>query len=414
MSEFVSKLPDKVVENFILLCLCLAILVAFSYPSPGSRAADIQSGKWRIIEVTNNIMVFLLSGLTLKIEDLKHVFDNKYLVIYGLVSINLLTTLAAFVMVLLPFPTSDFSIGLAIFSTVPTTLGVGVALTQLSKGDFTLSLFLTIASNMLGIVTIPYLLGIYLEGFGSVQLDPLYIAYRLSITVLLPSIAGIGLRRLIPAVKDLTKTYKSSLSMFSTFNLMMIVWMNLSVSRNIIFDQSGLEVFGVLVVVFIQHSFYLAAQIVFLTQILPFIGIRIPIKQSVSLIIMCSQKSSPVALSVIALVASGAGQRGLLTIPCILGQLTQIFMGSVLTRLFAGWVDAAEQQLMAASLQDSGHDGIDNSGDLVGDVELQEVSDVPAGKEESLLDEKESQREPAASSVIQVLEEGKLEETACL
>lgn len=360
---FVSKLTEKVIENFILVCLCVAILVAFSYPVPGSRAADIQSGNWKVIEVINNIMVFFISGLTLKIEELKHVFKNKYMVIYGLVSINLLTTLVAFIMIFLPFPTSDFSIGLAIFSTVPTTLGVGVALTQLSKGDSTLSLFLTISSNMLGIVTIPFLLDIYLSSFGNVQLDPLYIAYKLSITVLLPSLVGIWVRRFIPGVKDLTKTYKSSLSMFSTFNLMMIVWMNLSVSRNIIFEQSGLEVFGVLVVVFVQHSFYLSLQAILLTRILPAIRIHMPMKQCVSLIIMCSQKSSPVALSVITLVASGAGQRGLLTLPCILGQLTQIFMGSLLTRHFAKWVDGAEQREEVTQ-----SDG-DQNDDEVGDVD---------------------------------------------
>jgi hypothetical protein len=43
--------------------------------------------------------------------------------LYGLITINFVTTLVAFVMIRLPFPTASFSEGLAIFCTVPTTLG---------------------------------------------------------------------------------------------------------------------------------------------------------------------------------------------------------------------------------------------------------------------------------------------------
>jgi predicted Na+-dependent transporter len=53
---------------------------------------------------------------------------------------------------------------------------------------------------------------------------------------------------------------------------------------------------------------------------------------------MASQKSSPVALSVITVIASGT-KRGLLTIPCILGQLGQIFIGSILVNRLAKWAE---------------------------------------------------------------------------
>lgn len=44
--------------------------------------------------------------------------------------------------------------GLTIFCVVPTTLGVGVALTAASRGNQALALLLTIVTNLLGIVTV--------------------------------------------------------------------------------------------------------------------------------------------------------------------------------------------------------------------------------------------------------------------
>eukprot|EP01033_Poteriospumella_lacustris_P000234 gene234-156_t len=60
-----------------------------------------------------------------------------------------------------------------------------------------MSLFMTIVSNMLGIVSIPYLLQIYLAsadlGTSNVHLDPKKLAYRLTLTVLAPSIVGMAM-----------------------------------------------------------------------------------------------------------------------------------------------------------------------------------------------------------------------------
>jgi predicted Na+-dependent transporter len=43
---------------------------------------------------------------------------------------------------------------LTIFCVVPTTLGVGVALTAASRGNQALALLLTISTNLLGIITV--------------------------------------------------------------------------------------------------------------------------------------------------------------------------------------------------------------------------------------------------------------------
>lgn len=338
--NLISYLCGKVVKNFILFALFVAVLVAFSYPSPGKLASSFTASDFRIIEFCNNVVVFLISGVTLKIEDLHSVFQYKHLVLYGLVSINFITTLICFLTLQFPFPSKSYAIGLTIFCCVPTTLGVGVALTQEAKGDKIMSLFMTIVSNMLGIISIPYLLQIYLAsadlGTSNVHLDPKKLAYRLTLTVLAPSIVGMAARRYIPKLAPLVDKYKSELGMFSMANLMTIVWMSLSGARNLIFDQNPVEILVLFIVAVLIHLFYLLFNYIVLLKAFHYC---VPMKQAISILIMASQKSSPVALSVIAVVAQTTSEKGLLTIPCVLGQIGQIFVGSIVTGYFAKWVD---------------------------------------------------------------------------
>lgn len=55
--------------------------------------------------------------------------------------------------------------------------------------------------------------------------------------------------------------------------------------------------------------------------------LRLPVKEAIAVLIMGSQKSAPVAVTVISYIPSDTRQRGLLSVPATVGQLTQIFMG---------------------------------------------------------------------------------------
>ena len=60
-----------------------------------------------------------------------------------------------------------------------------------------------------------------------------------------------------------------------------------------------------------------------------------PIESAVTLTIMTSQKSAPVALAVISSFTTDLTLLGLLAVPCIIGQIVQIFIGSLLAPYFA-------------------------------------------------------------------------------
>ena len=73
------------------------------------------------------------AGLTLRTSDFRQLARHWVAVVYGIVAICLLTPFLALPIQHLPLEPEQFRVGLAIFCVVPTTLGVGVALTQVSR-----------------------------------------------------------------------------------------------------------------------------------------------------------------------------------------------------------------------------------------------------------------------------------------
>ena len=63
--------------------------------------------------------------------------------------------------------------------------------------------------------------------------------------------------------------------------------------------------------------------------------IVLPVKDRVAVVIMGAQKSAPVAVTVNSYITPNVAQQGLFAIPALIGQLTQIFVGSALSRYFA-------------------------------------------------------------------------------
>ena len=210
----------------------------------------------------------------------------------------------------------------------------------MSKGDQALALFLTVVSNLLGILTVPPLLGLYLSSspVTNVTIDVWSLCFKLTLTVLIPSLIGMGLRNGFLYIMKLVNTYKVYLSLFSTFNLVMIVWMALSNSQALLLQQSFLDILIIIGIAVAMHLFYLFANSIMVSKRF----LNFSLRQSIAVVIMASQKSSPVALAIITNLQLSSDQKGFFAIPCIIGQLSQIFIGSLLARRFAKQVESSE------------------------------------------------------------------------
>lgn len=56
--------------------------------------------------------------------------------------------------------------------------------------------------------------------------------------------------------------------------------------------------------------------------------LRLPLDEAVAVVIMSSQKAAPVAIAVISYVTPNIATQGLLSMPGLIGQLFQLFLGS--------------------------------------------------------------------------------------
>lgn len=199
-----------IIENFLVIVFAIAITVALIFPTPGATLGSILFDGKSFIQSINTIIVFFISGITLKVEDFADLSKYTKPILYGILSINLLTTVLAPFFLHATFLAPNFRLGLTIFSCVPTTLGVGVALTQLATGDVMLALILTVLTNSLGTLTTPFLLKIYLNSNNNNEFhfDSFGLFVNLIIEVLIPTVIGIAVRYYIISLEAQFKSIK--------------------------------------------------------------------------------------------------------------------------------------------------------------------------------------------------------------
>jgi sodium/bile acid cotransporter 7 len=336
-----------VVANFLPLGFALAVLVSLTWPLPGRTVGSGLIADVRAVQAANNAAVFLVSGLTLNLSDFKAATSDWRAPTFGLLAILGVTPMLGFAALRLPLRPHEFAVGLAIFCVVPTTLGVGVALTAAAKGNQALALALTVSTNLLGIATVPYLLRAVLSGTPSaavISVDPADLAIKLVFTVLVPTAVGVAARRASSRLTAWVGAHRTALSLFSHCNLVCIVWQTLSAASTTLLRQRPGDVFIVIAIAAALHLLMLAAMHVVVAY-----GLRLPPRERVAVVIMSAQKSAPVAVTVITYITRSGVQQGLLAIPALVGQLTQIFIGSALARNLAKQVQLAEEVQAAPS-----------------------------------------------------------------
>jgi predicted Na+-dependent transporter len=122
--ELLPKTKAFVFTNYIIFIFSVAILIALSAPYPGIQVYSVLvANKNHIFPTICTFIVFLISGITLKINELQKTLQHKTSIVLGILVINFFTTLQSFALVRLPLSSQEFSNGLAIFAACPTTLG---------------------------------------------------------------------------------------------------------------------------------------------------------------------------------------------------------------------------------------------------------------------------------------------------
>ncbi len=174
---------------FLPVGMLVAVALAFIVPEPGIWFKSLKLNNWLIIAI------FLVCGWQTT-ADLK--FDRKFLLVF--VTGALITLIAA------PFAgwgiAKGFHLdplsaaGLMVIAAMPPTLSSGVVMTGMAGGNTLLAMTVTIGYSFIGVFILPVILPLVLPEGTEIVVKPGKMLLDLALLVILPAVAGVGLRLL--------------------------------------------------------------------------------------------------------------------------------------------------------------------------------------------------------------------------
>ena len=311
-------------KQFLPVGLIFVALFGLLYPVPGIYMATLPT---QYIAVS---IIFICSGLTLRTEEIREALDTWRATLWGNLSILLITpVLGVWLAYQLPLEHS-FQLGLALFCCMPTTLSSGLALTVQARGSLAQALLLTVSTNLLGIFTVPFVLTHLLGTIGDIELSAYDLLGKLCLTILLPLAFGKYLQRF---VATWVQANKASITIVSNTALILVPWMKFSESSDRLLQVAWGSLFVLILAGLLIHILYLVINDG-ISRLL-----RLPLLARKAVVLLASQKTLPVAMTVLAFLPIDAQLKGLVAIPCITFHLSQIFLDAVLATRWGQMTD---------------------------------------------------------------------------
>lgn len=306
------------------LWLFIGVAFGWSVPAVGTAwSGVITKNEYIKMSNINVFLIFFLSGLKLKTDDVKKAIHEWKGAAYGCFMILILTPMLGVLMVEIPFVVRELSYGLGVFCTVPTTLSSGVILTGQANGNVALGLLLTVATNLLGIISMPLMLLLTFSNSGksaNVVIDVGVLLYKLCLYIALPLLVGKVIQTYSQRVREVVKKRKITMKLLSSFLLVMVPWMKVSTSvekMNKVDFASIVACFGIGTGI---HLLYL------LINLLGTKALNLDIPERKAVVILASQKTLPVSVTIIDFLPDAMGSKGIMVLPCILAHFVQILI----------------------------------------------------------------------------------------
>jgi sodium/bile acid cotransporter 7 len=233
-------------------------------------------------------LIFFLSGLILKKEQIRAGISDLKGTVLALCLIFVVAPFIAFVIASFPLD-SGVKIGLFLVAVMPTTMSTGVVMTGAAGGNIAHSLLITVVANSMSIVTIPLALALLLGlggGASSVPIEKGRLMLQMGMLVLAPLLIGLFLR---PKSRPLPRFLQKGIPVFNQCLILTIVWMGLSGAKAAVLE-SGSEMVLILFLTFLFHALLLAASFAVVRVF------RIEPGRRESVIFMGSQKTLPLAV----------------------------------------------------------------------------------------------------------------------
>ena len=184
-------------KNFLSLTILIALVLAYfaSGNIPNKLPVYIT------ISTLCFITIFFIKGWQLCPKSLSDMIQQKKIIFFTIISAFILCPLITFGLVNLFLQSNHpITIGLILISCMPPTVVSGVVLTKTFGGNHTLAITLTVLLTLIGIFIIPFILKVFLG--KSIALDVSLILNKLIFLILVPTLLGVGARKLINFQSD--------------------------------------------------------------------------------------------------------------------------------------------------------------------------------------------------------------------
>lgn len=328
MLKSVQPLLNFAANNFLPLALIGGVALGFANPTLGCLADKYYLSK------VSTFCIFIISGLTLRSKEIGEAAEAWPAGVFGLASILLLTPVFSRIILQINLQPPEFVTGLALFCCMPTTLSSGVSLTQLAGGNFALALAMTVISNLLGILVVPFSISKFVASGVGISIPTKQLFRSLVMTLLFPLILGKVFRETIKGVADFADKNRKLLSIMSAIFLSLAPWIQVSKSRSLLLMVNPTSFLLAIGLGILLHLAVLAFNALAIKIISSLSGGSRSIfanrQNSVALLLVASQKTLPVMVAVVDQLGGALGASGLLVLPCVAAHLNQIILDSFL------------------------------------------------------------------------------------
>ncbi|KAL6223574.1 hypothetical protein ACLB2K_006959 [Fragaria x ananassa] len=292
--NWAKPLSNFAANNFLPIALVGGVALGFANPTLGCLADSYSLSKF------STFGIFIISGLTLHTGEIIAAADAWPVGFFGLNHDNQSSGLSED----LKITWYSSYVGLAIFCCMPTTLSSGVALTQLAGANTALALAMTVISNLLGILIVPFSISKFIADGVGVSVPTKQLFKSLVLTLLIPLILG------------------------------KVPWMQVSRSRSLLLMVKPAVFLGAIGMGILLHLLLLAFNAVAVKSLAAVSGgnqSEFSKKENANAVLLvASQKTLPVMVAVVEQLGDALGESGLLVLPCVAAHLNQIILDSIL------------------------------------------------------------------------------------
>jgi len=315
---------EFILKNFLILGLLTVIAFGILCPAPGTWLNNQTIGPLTLTDIAIDT-IFVVSGLCL--ESFSDAMQPKALTL-GMVLVLFVTPLLAVpilhLQTLYPSLNVAFLQGMALFCVVPTTLSSGVTMITQAKGNVSLAILLTTVTNIVGVFTMS-LTAPHIFSLTTIKISTLGMLRELLFLTLIPLLVGMCLRRAVAPLRELATKYKKFFGLGQNSCILFVVLLNISKAQPAIVVARSAD---------LLTCFTLAVSVHLVYRIMGYwaaTAAKLPPSDWVTIVLMCSQKSLPVCVSVMtALPPALRAESGLFIIPCIMAHASQLIIDSML------------------------------------------------------------------------------------